>query len=167
MTAFTNHLDALFDVGKPILGSTGLEARDNLAAALEGASGAPRLWADASAGAVAGDDLLFRSVRQTLSSPASTAAEAMIFGSVFRAVISGTVRVKGIVTAISGTANISIWKNTLPILSGSSSITADISYVAGDVIFLKLSISAGGSGTTSITGYGEVHTSAIRINGGG
>ena len=41
MTDYTDHPDSLFDTGAPILGSTGLETRDNLIATGEGASGSP------------------------------------------------------------------------------------------------------------------------------
>lgn len=41
MTAWTTLLNALFIPGKPILGSTGAALRDNLAATMEGAAGAP------------------------------------------------------------------------------------------------------------------------------
>ncbi|QDP55383.1 MAG: hypothetical protein Tp176DCM1853251_67 [Prokaryotic dsDNA virus sp.] len=43
MTTYTPHADALFDVGKPILGSTHLEARDNLIAVTEGDATAPKI----------------------------------------------------------------------------------------------------------------------------
>ena len=39
---FTVHADSLFDPGAPVLGSTHLEARDNLEAALAGEDDAPR-----------------------------------------------------------------------------------------------------------------------------
>ena len=47
MTAWTTLLNALFIPGKPILGSTGAALRDNLAATMEGAAGAPRLQLEA------------------------------------------------------------------------------------------------------------------------
>ena len=43
MTSYTNHPDSIFDLGAPILGSTHLEARDNLIALAEGAEGAPKI----------------------------------------------------------------------------------------------------------------------------
>jgi len=43
MTTYTVHADGLFDPAKPILGSTALETRDNLIAAAEGGSGAPKI----------------------------------------------------------------------------------------------------------------------------
>ena len=43
MTAWTTLLNALFIPGKPILGSTGAALRDNLAATMEGAAGAPHV----------------------------------------------------------------------------------------------------------------------------
>lgn len=45
MTTYTDHADALFDPGKPILGATGLEARDNAISVAEGGSNAPVLAA--------------------------------------------------------------------------------------------------------------------------
>lgn len=44
MTAYTNHPDALFDPNKPILGSTHLEARDNLISLAEGDPTAPNIY---------------------------------------------------------------------------------------------------------------------------
>lgn len=41
MTTYTDHADALFNTGKPILGAVHLEARDNLIATAEGSSDAP------------------------------------------------------------------------------------------------------------------------------
>lgn len=43
MTAYTPHVDDIFDIGKPILGSTELEARDNLIAVAEQDSTAPKI----------------------------------------------------------------------------------------------------------------------------
>lgn len=40
---YTVHPDALFDPGAPVLGSTHLEARDNLIAVADGDPGAPRI----------------------------------------------------------------------------------------------------------------------------
>lgn len=45
MTTYTDHADALFDPGKPILGSTGLESRDNAIAIADGGDNAPVLAA--------------------------------------------------------------------------------------------------------------------------
>lgn len=44
MTAYTTHADALFDPNKPNLGSTHLEARDNLISVAEGDPTAPRVY---------------------------------------------------------------------------------------------------------------------------
>lgn len=43
MTSYTNHPDSIFDLGAPILGSTHLEARDNLIAMAEGDPTAPKI----------------------------------------------------------------------------------------------------------------------------
>ena len=43
MTAYTEHADALFDPGKPILGSVASETRDNLKSVAEGDVTAPRI----------------------------------------------------------------------------------------------------------------------------
>jgi len=44
MTAYTTHPDSIFEVGKPNLGSTHSEARDNLIAVAAGHSTAPRVY---------------------------------------------------------------------------------------------------------------------------
>jgi len=54
MTAYTNHPDAIFDPDKPILGSTHLEARDNLIAAMEGDPTAPNVYEALAARLVSG-----------------------------------------------------------------------------------------------------------------
>lgn len=43
MTTYTEHADEIFDPNRPILGSTHLEARDNLIAVAEGGLGAPKI----------------------------------------------------------------------------------------------------------------------------
>lgn len=55
MTTYTVHPDTIFDPDKPILGSTHLEARDNLIAAFEGAADAPGLSSKAVEDVTAGD----------------------------------------------------------------------------------------------------------------
>ena len=60
MTAFTTLLNALFLPGKPILGSTGSALRDNIAASMEGASGATRLHLAALYNPVTGSTIKLR-----------------------------------------------------------------------------------------------------------
>lgn len=43
MTTYTPHPDGLFDAGKPVLGTVGLQTRDNLLSALEGDPSAPKV----------------------------------------------------------------------------------------------------------------------------
>jgi hypothetical protein len=62
MTApvFTEHADVLFDADKPILGSTHLEARDNLQSVAGGGVDAPRIALMALERLVAGDSIRSR-----------------------------------------------------------------------------------------------------------
>jgi len=55
MTDYTSHADSLFDAGKPILGVTHLEARDNLIASGEGSTGSPSFVPNYGANVAAGD----------------------------------------------------------------------------------------------------------------
>lgn len=58
--AFTALINALFLPGKPILGSTGLALRDNIAATAEGATGAPRVRVGALQRLTAGSEVRIR-----------------------------------------------------------------------------------------------------------
>ena len=74
MTVYTVHADALFDPDKPILGSTHLEARDNLLATMEGDTDAPRLQLKGIQPLVVGDTVRSKTVSGSLASSEVTSA---------------------------------------------------------------------------------------------
>lgn len=169
MTNYTAHADATFDPDKPTLGSTHLESRDNLLAAMDGGLNAPRLSASASAGSVVGGTLLWSSMSDSLS--ASVDTTVLIPSSVFRAVASGNIRYTATISAASGSGQVYVYKQTrgaTPVLLGTVTVTTalDLAVAAGDVVYIKLR--AGISGASgSVSAYAEVFTGTYRVNGGG
>lgn len=134
MTAFTVHGDTIFDVGKPILGSTGLEARDNLLAVTEGDPTAPRIAFRALERVVAGD-----STRSNLSDTATPSAVRFSFQQI------GTIKVTCTFSASDGV--LFRYRNAVATQIGTAgpSIIATVDVLPGDTI-----VARSANGTTSV-----------------
>lgn len=153
MTTYTAHADTIFDPDKPILGSTHLEARDNLIAALEGASGAPRLSVFALENPTAGDTAKF-SITQNVTSVTTATAS-------FNFMQTGTVRVT--ITKNSGTGTgISLFVirtragSDTTMATGSYPISVDVPVLPGDKITMTGDVVSGtDSATFAIKTAGE------------
>lgn len=133
MTAYTTHADALFDPSKPILGSTHLEARDNLISVTEGDSTAPKINLLALQKLVVGDSI--RSRRENVA--ISTGADELIHSFTF--LQSGDIRAT--VNRLSGGDQAMISRTrsgteTTIVALVAANIVTDVSVIPGDTINL-------------------------------
>lgn len=131
MTDYTVHPDEMFDPGKPILGATFLQGRDNLAATMEGATGAPRLHPDALGVLTAGDVLRYE--QNSTASVGSPANAEVGF------IQTGQVRCQIIRNGGGGTITnyrVERWRyGVLTVLyDGAAGVTMDVDVQVGDVI---------------------------------
>jgi hypothetical protein len=154
MSAFTTLVNALFISGKPILGSTGAALNENLAAAMEGAVGAPRLYggavmqlADLPVLTVTAANTALVDLGRTLLRNQPTTSDTSVTPTevAFRVTITkvtGTVRFKAghQVSGGPGTSTMSLYQNGVLRSSASTSsatpvvISSDLSVVPGDVM---------------------------------
>ena len=151
-----------YDVGAPATSLSFERWFRNPVAIAQGAAGAQRVVADASADSVAGPTLLFRSAKYD-----ATTTWGLVPGSLFRATTSCQVRVTAFRFAFSGSINYRITKNGTAVVSGTASdasITADIALVAGDVVMVEGKLDL--TGTPSLTIYAEYSTGDLRAVGG-
>ena len=151
-----------YDVGAPATSLSFERWFRNPVAIAQGAAGAQRVVADASADSVAGPTLLFRSAKYD-----ATTTWGLVPGSLFRATTSCQVRVTAFRFAFSGGINYRITKNGTMVVSGTASdasITADIALVAGDVVMVEGNLDL--TGTPSLTIYAEYSTGDLRAVGG-
>lgn len=151
-----------YDVGAPATSLSFERWFRNPVAIAQGAAGAQRVVADASADSVAGPTLLFRSAKYD-----ATTTWGLVPGSLFRATTSCQVRVTAFRFAFSGGINYRIRKNDTTVVGGTASdasITADIALVAGDVVMVEGTLDL--TGTPSLTIYAEYSTGDLRAVGG-
>ena len=151
-----------YDVGAPATSLSFERWFRNPVAIAQGAAGAQRVVADASADSVAGPILLFRSEKSETSTGWSQLSSAR-----FRATTSCQVRVTVFRFAFSGSVYYRIRKNGTTVVSGTesdASITADITLVAGDIVTVESKLDE--TGTPSITIYAEYSTGDLRAVGG-
>ena len=151
-----------YDVGAPATSLSFERWFRNPVAIAQGAAGAQRVVADASADSVAGPTLLFRSAKYD-----ATTTWGLVPGSMFRATTSCQVRVIAFRFSFSGNINYRITKNETTVVSGTASdasITADIALVAGDVVMVEGKLDV--TGTPSLTIYAEYSTGDLRAVGG-
>ena len=158
MTAYTIHPDEIYDVGKPILGSTHLEARDNLIAMTEGDDAAPNIQFAALGRLTAGESLRVQGP-DVLVTGASTFGSSITHGflqvGTVRCVVSyvsGQVTTRRIVRARNGVST------TIASAGGTADLTADVSVIHGDTLSLQ------GSGGAD-TGTGT-HSAQIKVASG-
>ena len=154
------------DADSPVTSTLVSALAENPTAIAEGAAGAPRIQASASSGSVAGNVLLWASLKDS----ASGTGFVVVPQSHYRAVAAGVVRFKAVVDAQSGTARASfvrVSRGATPVVlnSVSATTTIDVTVAIGDVIYLSLTGGAGGG--DSISAHAEAYTGASRINGGG
>ena len=151
-----------YDVGAPATSLSFERWFRNPVAIAQGAAGAQRVVADASADSVAGPTLLFRSAKYDATT------WGLVPGSLFRATTSCQVRVTAFRFAFSGAPSsvyYRITKNGTTVVSGTgsdASITADITLVAGDIVVVE----GRADDTSSITIYAEYSTGDLRAVGG-
>ncbi len=153
MTAYTNHPDAIFEVGKPNIGATHLEARDNLIAFGEGDDTAPKLALKAIERLVAGDSVRAR-LRGASADPA-TISTSHGFTQI------GSVRVN--ITNFSGPANSAAHSisrtrgGTTTVISSHSGsllsypITIDVDVLPGDRVNIVSTSNGGSTGQVEAT----------------
>ena len=151
-----------YDVGAPATSLSFERWFRNPVAIAQGAAGAQRVVADASADSVAGPTLLFRSAKYD-----ATTIWDLVPGSMFRATTSCQVRVTAFRFSFSGNIYYRITKNGTTVVSGTASdasITADITLVAGDIVMVdgKLDL----TGSPSLIIYAEYSTGDLRAVGG-
>lgn len=151
-----------YDVGAPATSLSFERWFRNPVAIAQGAAGAQRVVADASADSVAGPTLLFRSEKRDAGTNWTP-----IPGSLFRTTTSCQVRVTAFRFSYTGGINYRITKNGTMVVSGTASdasITADITLVAGDIVMVdgKLDV----TGSPSLTIYAEYSTGDLRSVGG-
>ena len=148
MASWTNLVNATFIPGRPILGSTGLALRDNLAAFIEGAASAPKLWIGALERLVAGNTL-----RASLDT--ETPADTSVYLGVLQL---GQIRVyaehrapgPGVTSTVafvrhraSGSTTVATWSLTN---NGTwTARSADVDVQPGDLIEIRHTISSGGA----------------------
>ena len=151
-----------YDVGAPATSLSFERWFRNPVAIAQGAAGAQRVVADASADSVAGPTLLFRSAKYDAGT-----AWGLVPGSILRATTSCQVRVTAFRFASSGSVYYRITKNGTMVVSGTASdasITADITLVAGDIVMVEGRLDV--TGTPSLTIYAEYSTGDLRAVGG-
>ena len=167
MTAWTTLLNALFIPGKPILGSTGAALRDNLAATMEGAAGAPRLQLEALPGLTPGSVIRSRNDAIVSAGAVTTITTfALGFGQ------SGTVRVTlehsggagggvpaaRVVRSRAGSETTLItWSNNTATYIARS---VDVSVIPGDTIYVR---AVGGSAAASSVKNCRIQTNGERL----
>lgn len=141
--------------GEPVISSTMLAFEENPRAIAEGATGAPRILAEAMSGSVAGETLLFGTGGTGQVFTSDPDAGITVWAAQFRATTACTVRVRGQYRRIGDSTTpvfFSITKNGSSIISESTdstsfqnSATVDVSLVAGDLVLV---VGQGGSGGT-------------------
>jgi|GEM_PF-4357811 len=136
MTDYTSHADSLFDVGRPILGSVALEARDNVIATAEGAVGAPVVNVQALGKFTAGDTRRFYdgSTYTTTSASTTTVYSQEYWG-------AGVLRLNFEGERGSTSANVNVLVNgvtihTVSLTSSFAAYTFDITLALGDTLSL-------------------------------
>ena len=153
------------DADSPVTATLVSALAENPTAIAEGAAGAPRIQASASAGSVAGNVLLWASLKES----AANNDVVVVPQSYYRAVAAGVVRFKVVVAGQSGAARASfvrVSRGATPVVlnSVSATTTIDVTVAIGDVVYLRLT---GGADGGIIFAHAEAFTSAVRINGGG
>lgn len=141
---YTIHPDAMFDPGKPILGSTQAEARDNLIASFAGEPDAPKLSVLALEPLVAGGVIRYSEISSVPSAITDRAFVPMLQAGTVRCVIGNAGGAGGVAsTVVKRRRGASGSETTLA--TGGAALTADISVEPGDVIIMG----AGSSGSNS------------------
>lgn len=150
MTDYTTHADALFDPDAPILGSTHLEARDNLIAVTEGSPDAPPILMEALGAFTAGTTRRFFNASSTDTTDDS-------YSDIFRNAIggSGTLRVKfdfkNTGASGAGTARILVNGTQVAIFSSTTSFvttSTDVTLTTGSLLQIQHRSAAGQTTTT-------------------
>ncbi len=159
------------DSGSPLTAELAEAWRANWIAGFEGASGAPRIEADAFQGSVAGTELLFSAVGP--GDLITTGGQA--YDATFRAIASCEVRVEIEVSKSGGATSdpdATVEKNGSTVLtaladSSYTTFTVDVSLVAGDVIKIYGEEVSDGGGTSQVN-FREINykTGAQRSFGG-
>lgn len=156
---YTEHADALFDADKPILGSTHLEARDNLQSAMGGGSDAPRLALGALHRLTAGTDGPVSDPGNIFLSSGTAGIEIVY---TYGFVQSGTITVQ--IERGAGAQQVRVSRvranvTSIVIAATSSDIDADIDVLSGDEVHLEAG-RAGGIGADAN------YTCRIRVGAG-
>ena len=154
---------AEYEVGAPATSLSFERWFRNPVAMAQGAAGAPRIEADAFSESVAGNTELFSAPRYDVTGgPDYT----MVPMSGFRAITSGEVRVKSTVISLYNAGH-RIKKNATTVASGTSSLSVDISFVAGDCIWVEAfaGTSGGGGMPGNLTIDVSYNTNSRRIAG--
>lgn len=171
MTDYTSIADSQVEPLSPVTSELMTAFRDNSIAIAEGTVGAPRVQADAMSGSIAGDVVLFKSKAGDVSGDdGSTPYVEIDSTSNFRATTSGSLRIVCNISNVSGGGvSARIIKNDVAVASGSSTFTVDVSFIAGDVIWVDGragSGAGGGAASGSFTAQVDFKTGAIRAVGG-
>lgn len=133
MTAYTTHADSLFDPNKPILGSTHLEARDNLLSVAEGDDTAPKIDLPALERLAAGSNIRSRQDGVSIGVGTGTVHS-------FGFIQIGTIRC--IINRSNAAASTRVTRrrngvDTVVVASAQADVSSDIDVIPGDVIFLE------------------------------
>lgn len=165
-------LDSQLEPKAPVTSELMFQLRDNPVAITEGALGAPRVHADAMGGSVVGENLLFKSATAKIEgSGVDSPWETVHATTCFRATTSGGIRITVTRVNSTGVYGYRIVKNDVVVATTTSnaSLSADINFVAGDVIWVE---ARGGSNNGTDVVFGSVTTiteykvGAIRSVGG-
>ena len=169
MADWTVITDAQLDPDAPLTSDLAYAWRDNPIAIAEGASGAPRIRADAMGGSVAGNTLLFGCGGSSVVYGSGVSSTTQVSDATFRATATCSVRVylETNVTNGAGTSLV-LLKNGSSILtvttdSSWTSRTVDVSLVAGDIV--RLFLINGSSGSAQVRNI-QYRTGAVRSCGG-
>ena len=154
MTTYTDHPDQLFDPNRPILGSTALQTRDNLAAALEGDPSAPKLSLNALEVLSPGE--VTNSTGSSIASGENNYATAASF----TFLQSGTVRAQVFRTGgTNGNRRLQRRRGTVTttLVNQKADFNTDVSVIAGDTLIL--------SGENTTDGSSTSYTARIKTDG--
>ena len=170
MADWTVITDAQLDPDAPLTSDLAYAWRDNPIAIAEGASGAPRIRADAMGGSVAGGTLLFGCGGSSVSYAGSgVSSTTQVSDATFRAIADCSVRlyIETNVTSGSGTSLI-VYKNASSILTVTSdsdwtSRTVYVSWSPGDIV--RIVLINGASGTARVRNI-QYRTGSVRSCGG-
>lgn len=147
MTTYTDHSDILFDVGKPILGQTQLEKRDNLIAVTEGDPTAPKMHQKSIERLAAGTQVRSRKDSVLLGTGASN-GHTLGFGQY--GIVRCQIILAGGVSSLSTASIVRTRQGVATTLYSATAVTVDldVSVEPGDSIELRVTVGGGASGGT-------------------